>query len=528
MKQHRRQKNLILILFIIYFAAGLLLYKDYGVSTDEPDERESTFTNIKYAMDFLGIEGLDGANGDLENYDYKYYGIAMQIVPALAEWKMGFPGDPDIWYIRHLWTFLVCYAGYVCFYFMCRRVFCSRWLSLLGTAMLALYPRFFAEQFYNIKDMMFVAMVMISMYATVRLIESNYSVRWTLIFAAVTAVTTNVRIVGAIFPMLLLGYLWLTGVLEKSKINMEHKAIHIFRTSILVIAGYAVVYILLMPICWKNPLKEILAVVAKFSDYDAWNGAIIFMGNILSKDEIPWYYIPIWLLISLPIWYLLLIILLLGICGFVLIRKAKNHEIKWELAICNKYMIWAFFIGFAPWIATAVLHSTLYGGWRHFYFVLPPIVFLIVGGLNYIRLNSRFPIMLKRGIWVISIIGLMFQAGWIIRNHPHEMVYLNPVGGIWGDSFDRDFWHLSETELCRRILREDDSEIISLNATSPIFLRILHDDERKRISIEDNPVYYIETYRGKTGSDVIMEGYDEYYSIVIEGYKVATIFKKKN
>lgn len=527
MKQQSKQKYLVLILFIIYFIAGLSLYKDYGISTDEPDERESTFTNIKYAMDFFGVEGLDGANGDLETYDYKYYGIAMQVFPALVEWGMHFPGEPAIWYIRHLWTFLVCYAGYVCFYFMCRRVFQSRWLGLLGTGMLALYPRFFAEQFYNIKDMMFAAMVMISMYVTVRLIESQYSTGWVLAFACVTAVTTNVRIVGVIFPILLLGYLWLTDILEKYKIIMSERNHHVLRTSILIIAGYMVVYICLMPVCWKNPWGEMVSVFTKFSDYDAWNGTIVFMGNILGKDEIPWYYIPIWLLISLPVWYLLLMLLLFLICGFALIRKVRNHEMTVGVLMCNKYAVWAFFIGFAPWLAAAVLHSTLYGGWRHFYFILPPVVFVILCGLNYIRLQPGFNNKLKKGIWAVSLMGLLLQAGWIIRNHPHEMVYLNSAGRKWGDSFDRDYWHLTETELCRRILQEDDSEVISLGATSPIFMRILNEDERKRISAEDNPVYYIETYRGKTGNDVSMKGYEEYYSIVADGYKVATIFKKK-
>ncbi len=526
MKQQSKRKYIILILFLVYFVAGISVYKDYGVSTDEPDERESTFINIKYAMDFLGLEGLEGAHGDLENYDYRYYGISMQIFPAILEWAMHFPGDPVIYYIRHLWTFLVCYAGYVCFYLMCRRVFQSSWLSLLGTAMIALYPRFFAEQFYNIKDMIFAAMVMISMFVTVRLIESGYSIGWTLVFAVVTAVTANVRIVGVIFPMLLLGYIWLTGILEKCGVNPEEKNTHILRTSILVIAGYIIVYICLMPICWKDPLKGIVSVFTKFSDYDAWNGAIVFMGNIIGKDELPWYYIPVWLLVSLPVWYIILLILLLLTGAYLLIGKIKNHEMSIKILMRHKYALWAFLIGFVPWIAAVVLHSTLYGGWRHFYFVLPPVVFVILYGLNYIRLHSGFSNVLKLGILSVSIIGLLLQTGWIVRNHPYEMVYFNSVGRRWGDSFDRDCWHLSETQLCRRILEEDDSKVISFNATSPIFMHILDEEERSRISLENDPVWFIETYRGRTGNNVQMEGYEEYYSVIVDGYKVATIFKK--
>ena len=92
MKQKWMHKSIICGLFMIYLIVGIFLYKDYGISTDERDERESAFVNIKYALDTLGVDALDGANGDLEKYDYRYYGIAMQVVPSVLEWMKGFPG----------------------------------------------------------------------------------------------------------------------------------------------------------------------------------------------------------------------------------------------------------------------------------------------------------------------------------------------------------------------------------------------------------------------------------------------------
>lgn len=528
MKQEWRQKGLIIILFGIYFMAGILMYKDYGISTDEPDERESTFTNLKYAMDTLGIDGLDGANGDLENYDYRYYGVAMQIPPTLAEWARNFPGWIASYHMRHLWTFLVCFFGYLCFYLMCRELLKSRWLSLAGTAMIALYPRFYAEQFYNIKDMIFVSMVMVSMYMTVMVIESRYSVIWTLLFAITAALTTNVRIVGIIFPFLLLGYLWLTGFINRYGKNTEEKSSHIVRTSILTLAGYLATYIGFMPILWKHPLKEMLAVFTKFSDYDAWNGTIVFMGNIIGGDDIPWFYVPVWLLISLPVWYLLLILLAVIVLGFTFIRKWKRHE-KFQISglLQNKYILWAFLIIVLPWAATVIMHSTLYNAWRHFYFILPPIVFLILNALKYLQNHLKDSIV-RLGVPIVLICGLFVQTGWIIRNHPYEMVYLNAVSRKWGAKFDRDYWHLTNLELCRYILEKDDGETITLGAASDRFLLLLSDEEKERISMEDNPMYYLETYRGKTGNGNEMEGYEDWYSITIDGYRIATVFKKKS
>mgnify|MGYP006968284153 CR=1 FL=1 len=528
MKQEIIKKVIVVFLFASYMLMGIVLYKDYGISTDEPTERESTFTNIKYVLDLFDIDKLNGANGDLENYKDKYYGVVMQVPPALIEWAKDFPGGSYIYFIRHLWTFLVCLMGYICFYLMCREIFESRWIGLLGTAMIALYPRFFAEQFYNIKDMLFTAMFMVSMFVTVKVIQSRYSIFWTVLFSIITAVTTNVRIVGLIFPVLLVGYLILITMLDKCGIGNEVQGVSVIGRIILIIVGYLLTYIVCMPILWKHPIREMIAVFTRFSDFDSWHGTIVFMGRIIGGQDIPWYYIPIWLFISLPVWYLVLSILVLGIFSFIMIRKLRmRNKISFDLFMQKKFVLWAFLLAFLPWFATVVAHSTLYNGWRHCYFLLPPVILMILSLLNYIwnYLKGRWAI--KGGILAIILAGLLFQAGWIVKNHPYEMVYLNSAGRRWGAYFDRDYWHLANVELCRYILEHDDSEKVLLQTSNDVFMRFLEENEKERIVLDgDDPQYIIETYRGKIGNDCAMKGYEDYYFIMVDGYRIATIFKK--
>ncbi len=530
MKEKIMPKCLVAILFIVYFCLGIFLYKDYGISTDEPDERHSVFTNIKYVLDTFGIDALSGANGDLENYIYKYYGVAMQIPPAIAEGVMGFPDGPEIWHIRHLWTFIVCFIGYICFYLMCHEILKSRWMSLIGTAMLALYPRFFAEQFYNIKDMMFVAMFIMSMYATIRLRESNYSVVWVVLFSIITALTTNVRIVGAIFPIILLGYLFLIWILKRCKVKHEECETRIFRTSLLLIVCYIILYIAFMPILWKNPVQEMIAVFSRFADYDVWSGTIVFAGKIINNKGIPWYYIPVWLLISIPVWYLILFVVSIVVTSTALIKKIKkSRKLDITIILRNKYTIFVFFVGFFPWLATVIVQSTLYNGWRHCYFILPSIIFVTISGLSYVWKHYKTKRVFKGSIAAVIIIGLLVQGGWIINNHPYEMVYFNSVSRKWADCFDRDYWHLSVVNCSRYILEHDTANEITIQAPNDIFLKMLSKEEKKRISIvEDNPMYYIDTYRGKTGNGNTMQGYLDWYSISINGYRIATIYKRQN
>lgn len=529
MKQKWMHKSIICGLFMIYLIVGIFLYKDYGISTDERDERESTFVNIKYALDTLGVDALDGANGDLEKYDYRYYGIAMQVVPSVLEWMKGFPGG-EAYHIRHLWTFLVCFAGYICFYRTCRKTLRSVGLSLLGTAMVALYPRFFAEQFYNIKDMIFVAMVMISMYATVMVIESDYAVTWIIFFSIISALTTNVRIVGLLFPMLLVGYIIVEMLYQKMKRQTGWKSRKKrLRAFAILAAGFIFTYIICMPILWKHPIREVIRVFTKFSDYDQWNGIIVFMGQLLNKDQLPWYYIPVWVLISVPVWYHILFLLIV-VTGIVCVVK-KKCVVDMDIVFRHKYFIWAGLSALLPWLATVILHSTLYNGWRHFYFILPLFVYMIVYGMRYFLTKCIINKVWKVVIVFACIAGMVIQTGWIIRNHPYEMVYLNAACRKWGAEFDRDYWNLINMDLCRYILENDDSEKITVCTAGNIFMNFMTDEEKQRIQLVDiseNPKYYIETYHGLLGNDVAVNGYQDYHDIEIDGYKIGTIFIRQS
>ena len=521
MKKGLIQKSIVLVFFTFLFILGICLFKDYGISTDEPRERETTFLNLNYVLET--VKNTSGSE-DLEDYRDKYYGIAMQAVPAVIEVLLGLE-EPDVFLIRHLWTFLVCFAGYVCFYLLCRKIHLSRGLSLLGTAMLCLYPRFFAEQFYNIKDMMFTAMVMISMFCTVMVIEKRYSLLWTAVFSIAAALTANVRIVGVIFPILLLGYIWLEYMLNEKE---NREIFRVLRVTLLIVAFYLVTYILLMPSLWKNPFKGMAEVFIQFSNFDNWDGNIVFMGRVIKREDLPWYYIPVWLLISLPIWYWILFLAAAGSFAVRLLRIVRRHgKITKEMFFENKYVIWAWAIAFLPWFAMVVVHSTLYNGWRHCYFLLPPLVLLMLEGLNCQWLRGPQTKWTRKLVMVIVVFGLINQIRWIVVNHPYEMVYLNTVGKHYGADFDRDYWYLANVSLSRYILDHDDSEKITIKAGNSVFLSILEKEEKARLVWEEeNPTYYIESYRAKTGNCAELKGYEEYYAVIVDGYRIATVFKK--
>lgn len=531
----RGGKCLILFAACLYLLVGAAVFRDYGVSTDEPNERKTMYINANYVLTLLGKELMDVP--ELDSYEDKYYGIFLQMPTAVFE--VGYKGWDYTYTWRHLYTFGICVLGYAAFYFLCRRIFASDLTALLGTAMIALYPRFFAEQFYNIKDMFFVAAYMLAMWGTCKVIESRFDWKWSIVFTFLSALATNVRIVGIIFVFLLTGYAWLaclaqrrfqTEAARQPSIKNAPYGLTIKGTLILSVSVFLLYFMFLVimyPVAWAHPVRTMAEIFTKFSNYDDWTGAIVFMGKILSKEEIPWYYVPVWMLISIPVWYILLF--LMTVC--VSVRKAafklREKELWPGLLFEYKYFFWAVALVLIPWGAIVVKHATLYNGWRHCYFLVPPLVLIVLYGVNHIIKSAGKGY--RAVVLGLIALGLVIQLNWIRVNHPHEMVYFNGIGRNWAADFDRDYWHMAEGKAYDYILENDHSDKITVNSTGTRYpLNLLTKDQRERIEVtEDAPVYFIETYRGKLGNEILLSGYEELYSITVDDFKIATVYKRE-
>lgn len=513
----------IYLFFLIYFLIGLCIFKDYGISTDEPFERSTMYVNLSYILNQFGREPMNVPA--LETYEDKYYGMVLQMPTIFFE--VGDMGLQFIYRCRHIYTFIICFIGYIAFFSLCKKIFNSNILGLLGAIMVGLYPRFFAEQFYNIKDMIFVSVFMISMWATERLVTSKFSYKWIVLFSIICAITTNVRIFGVIFIVFAIMYMWFSYILEKiykMKIyNLTWRKV--LFSSIVMVGIYMMLWVVLLPGTWENPIHNILEMFMDFSNYD-WHGKIVFMGEVIGGNQLPWYYIPIWLLISIPVWYIACFFITGGIVVYnIILQIKKKKNILLNLFFEYKFLTWCTLLFMVPWVGIVAIKATMYNAWRHCYFLLPPIVMFILYGIQFIIINGK--LRYKIFLFLFIIVGIVFQSEWICTNHPFEMVYFNEIGRKYGADFDRDYWHLSELQAYQYIAENDNSENITIDSSgNQLFMNMLDDEARARIEISEDPTYYIETYRGKVGNECKKEGYEEVYSIIVDHFKVASIFKK--
>ena len=136
-----------IVIPILFFAAfliyGLCVYKHYGISWDEPIERDSSLITYEYTHPVIKDWVTETVNfkelPDFEDYHYRYYGTAIQQPLVWAESHNGFQMSyHDIYEMRHLYVFLLLVVIRLLkwyFLFLClMRVFVCGWRCIVGNS----------------------------------------------------------------------------------------------------------------------------------------------------------------------------------------------------------------------------------------------------------------------------------------------------------------------------------------------------------------------------------------------------------
>ena len=511
----------VILLFAAYFVIGLILVPDYGVSRDEWRQRRHLLVNYKHVNQVLfgrtphGLEEYP----TLEEYG-QLYGVAIQFPLAVVEDLYDFAMSArNTILIRHYYIFFICFLGYICFYLMLRTLFRHDYLiPLLGTFMIALYPRFFATQFTDIKNMVFAALNMVTLLCLVKAVETKRAI-WQILFGCAAALATNSRPMAVIFIPLLLGYYLLsdlTALAEKKASGGSGEGWKCLIKYVLVLVSYGLFWVIITPVAWQHPVSTFVDTFTAFSKFDAWDGTMVFMGNRIKCDQMPWYYLFVWFGITIPITYLLLFI-----AGHVFaVSQWLRSRHKWkDLLSAYRWPLCMMALFWGSVLSVIILHSRIYVGWHHMYFVFVPFCVLACYGLaGLAALVSH-----RRVVYVAFALVLLYHVGWMVVNHPYEGVYFNVVGRRFGDQFDRDEWQISGYRALKWVLSHDEGAF-SVEGTQSV--NFLTPEESARIIEEETPKYKIMCYRNVIGNTKTYDGYEEVFSRSVDGYKVYSVYQR--
>ena len=514
-----KYKVIVCLFFAVFLCISIAVFKDYGISWDECQQRGTGIINILYV--FKGDQRL------LTDSE-RYHGPAFEMFLVAIEKILKLTKSPRAtFFMRHLVTFLLFYTGVFFFYLLCKLRFSSWKIGLLGSLFLILSPRIFADSFYNSKDIAFLAIFIISVYTLVRYLNKK-SIPTAAIHALVCGLLIDIRISGIIVPFFTIIFAIADLlIIKRKKIECEKTVVSLLAYIVLLISST----ILFWPILWENPIYHFMNAFKQMSHFP-WGGTVLYLGNYINGKNLPWHYIPAWIIISTPLFYSFCFF----VGCFVSMKLLLKNPLQVYLSKKNDFIFMLCF--FSPLAAAIVFRSVLYDGWRQMFFIYPALLIISLVGLTSLFESIK----IKFQGWdykVITAIVILLMAGnltntarFMIKYHPYQNVYFNMLAGRdmkeVKNNFELDYWGLSYRKALEYILKNDTDKVIKVNLASfpgTIIANILTSDDRNRLVYVKNPdeaKYFLSNYRWHKDEYSYK---NEYYSIKIDGAKIMVVYR---
>ncbi len=418
-------KKPVFLLLGVSIAIGLLTFRDYGLTWDEPlfykyaDALGYAYTPANWVSGHFDLNQSYGPSADdHKNRGPAYLLLAREPVYLIEHFNI------DIGAAWHLINFLTFLLGVFFLYLICEH-FIQPWAAFTASALFASQPLLWGHAFINPKDMPFLVFLMGSFYLGFRmvdqLVDSNRQPARKLTFhillpALFLGIATSNRVLGPLAGLLVIFYFL-----------SRHPT---WRTSIWILV-YCLLSIIIMvatwPYLWESPLRFLQ--VFQFMSDNPTVLPVLFGDQVYRAYDLPRRYLPFFLFFTLTefVWPFFV----LGLVAAY--RKLRNDFPKFIHA--SLILAW-----FAIPLAYAVLsRPPMYDGMRHFLFTLPPI--FIIAGFAF---ESFFELIKKKWINILSVLVVLLPGViGIAQLHPYEYTYYNSfISGTAGAfrHYETDYW----------------------------------------------------------------------------------------
>lgn len=451
------------IIFAIALVAtiGFSVVSHYGITWDEPMELEMVQWNLDFIKSGKQISEHSRYHGFIFNYfsDVIYrtqfdirQKLSSQPLPEeiqQSDWKKWLTSIREKTRVKHVITFAFSLLAYLAVTGIVS-VFTGIEFAWLGVMILALFPRFWGHSFFNPKDIPFATLFTLSTCAGAFLLDAYFKAEkqgnikiglnqvtfYSILYGVLTGLTTGVRIGG----FFLLFFLPIAHLLAQFDLKNIFKIIaRYYRFYLVIFLTWTITTITIYPASWRNPIVWFWQAVHFLSKFSAWNNYILFNGKEILGSELPWYYLPRWVSISVPV--LFQISALVGLIW--LMHKFK--KLSQTQRACSILVILQIFC--LPLLAI-VRQSTMYDEMRHFLFILPGIAVLSSVAIIWIyqKIRNR-----SVRIFVATVFALycLSIATDMIALHPYQYTYFNRTYGGLKAAYhqqETEYWGLSFKE----------------------------------------------------------------------------------
>ena len=433
---------LVLLFSVIVFLILLFTLKDYGINWDEPWHYFRGQAYFHYlTTGRTNYEDITGRRSFFQNDSYNgiYFlktdsahppanDILASLFNEVFFRKLDILGDIDSY---HLFIIVTSFVAVLAV-----SLFAYESLGLLGALVaglsLVLYPLFFSEGHFNIKDpveMSFFVMVIWTFWKSLQ----RWNWKWLFLSLLSCGLALGTKFNIVFLPFILLPYLlvrfwqdvkrggdWFRRIPASFKIC--------FVLSPLIVGS---VFIFFWPFLWHDTVKNFIDAVVYYRDIGT--GQANFPGYTIAGLDL---YPIFWIISTTP--PLTLVLGLIGIAGVFLRRKEKD----------NVGFLWLLWL-IIPIARVTMPGTTIYGGIRQIFEYIPALSLLSGLGAK-VWFDFVKPGFKNIAVFILLILFIP-QIVVLIRLHPNENVYFNfLVGGLpgavqknipyWGNSYGNAYW----------------------------------------------------------------------------------------
>ena len=529
-----------ILFFLIFFLIGIFIFKDYGISIDEDNTRIIGFLSLENIYRTFLPDKVFQISQIIENQISAHpeklatSGVIFDLPMAFIEYLFKIEDSQKYYELRHLSNFLFFFISVYFFYRIIKKKYNSYFFAILGALFLIISPRIFSNSFYNNKDLIFMSLCIINLYYGINFLERR-NFKNSLIFAIVSGLLINVRILGIIQPSLIV-FFYFINILRYEK--NKNKIIYPLLFFLFLVPFFV---ILSWPYLWDNTIENFLTYLKNLSQHKL-NIYTFYLGEFIFSPNAPWHYSIIWILITTPFFYIFLFTI-----GFILISyrflsrlikidKNESYNDLWRGNNELKDLIF-YFIFLISLIIITKSSSISYDGWRHLYFIYPSFLLIAIKGFHFLKI--KFFKNKYNYIYIISLILILPSVFWMIKNHPHQYVYFNILAGKdFKKNFEMDYLGLSNKKALELIVKNDNRKVKVYNLNTAdlnLSKKILQQKIRDKIIIVDNVEnadYITNNYRDWKGKNrpydfIIPKDFNIAYEIKVDNISINTIYKKR-
>ncbi len=422
----------------------LLTFTDYGVTWDEDVHNWYGILALNY---YLSLFADQRALHWLNLYNY---GAAFDMVAA----ALNRFSPLGVYETRHLLNGFVGILGLIGCWKLGRALGGPR-AGFFALILLLLTPNYYGQMFNNPKDIPFAVGGVWATYYMVLMLPTlpRPPMRLLVKMGLAIGLALGVRAGGLLFVcylglLLVLSAGWQAAIARRLSVALAAGWTSLWRVLLPVAAIGFTVMLVFWPWGQHDPIGNPLRALAFFS-HETFPFNTLFDGRFVPASDLPWEYLPTYILLALPE-----LVLVLLIAAPVLGLLAAIGLTRHGLGRGREAVLGLFLLGFTivfPVAYAIAIKAVLFDGMRHFIFVLPPIA--VAAALTMDRavsLLSEVPY--RQAIYAaLGLYGVAHVATMVLL-HPDQYVYYNAfVGGVDGAQrkFKVDYWANSYAEAVR-------------------------------------------------------------------------------